>query len=51
MSSQQEEEEVFEIEAILDKRVKNGQFEYLIKWKGYDNPSSNTWEPKTSFVS
>ena len=34
--------EVFELETILDKRVAG--VEYLVKWKGYNNPKHNTWE-------
>ncbi|CAK5041688.1 unnamed protein product [Meloidogyne enterolobii] len=38
---------VYQVEKILDKRtVKGNKVEYLIKWKGYDNPSDNTWEPE-----
>ena len=41
-----DEEEAFEIEKILDKRVVKGKKnEYLIKWKNYDDPEDNTWEP------
>jgi hypothetical protein len=29
------EEEEFTVEKILDKRMKNGKTEYLIKWEGY----------------
>jgi hypothetical protein len=30
----------------LDKRaVKKGKFEYLVKWKNYNKPEDNTWEP------
>ena len=25
--------------------VKGKKIEYLIKWKNYDNPEDNTWEP------
>ena len=35
----------YEVEEILDRRVKGRQEEYLIKWKGYDD-SENTWEPR-----
>merc|ERR1712233_270018 len=31
---------------ILERRVKKGKTEYLIKWKGYDNEEDNTWEPQ-----
>jgi len=30
---------------VKDKRVKKGKVEYLIKWKGFDNPNEDTWEP------
>jgi len=49
--SDEEGEEVYVVEAILDKRVKRGEIEYLIKWKGYDNSEDNTWEPKGNCVS
>ena len=35
----------YEVEEILDRRVKGRQEEYLIKWKGYDD-SKNTWESR-----
>ena len=39
-------DEEYEVEKILEKRVKKGgQIEYLVKWKNYDDPDDNTWEP------
>jgi len=39
--------QVFYVEKVLGKRViKGGHVEFLIKWKGYDKPEDNTWEPK-----
>jgi hypothetical protein len=43
-------DEVFVVEKILDKRIikkgKTSSVEYLIKWKGYNEPGDNTWEPE-----
>jgi hypothetical protein len=39
-------EEEYEVEAILDSRMRYNQLEYLVKWKGYDE-SHNQWEVHT----
>lgn len=31
------------VDEIIDRREKDGKYEYLIKWKGYEG--QNTWEP------
>lgn len=36
------DEEVYEVEDLLDYRNDDGKELYLVKWKGYDQPS---WEP------
>ncbi|XP_029312021.1 LOW QUALITY PROTEIN: chromobox protein homolog 7 [Cottoperca gobio] len=38
-------EQVFAVEAIVKKRVKKGNVEYLLKWKGWP-PKYSTWEPE-----
>ena len=39
-------DEEYEVERILDKRTTKGGFtEYLVKWRNYDDPEENTWEP------
>ncbi|KAH7716468.1 chromo domain-containing protein [Aphelenchoides avenae] len=44
---EEEEGEDFEVEAILGRRnTQTDQRQYFIKWKGYDDPSENTWEPE-----
>ncbi|KAG9221447.1 hypothetical protein CCMSSC00406_0008297 [Pleurotus cornucopiae] len=38
-------EEEFEVEEVLDSRLRRGQLEYLIRWKGY-TPEHDSWEPE-----
>jgi hypothetical protein len=40
-NSEDDTEREYQVEAILDKRVKGKKTEYLLKWKGYSN-SDNT---------
>ena len=46
--SHQPQEEIFEVEKIVEKREKDGKVEYLVKWKNYDDPEEDTWEPADS---
>ena len=39
-----ENETFFEVETVLERRVKNDEVEYLVKWKGCPK-SQSTWEP------
>jgi len=34
----------YEVEHILDSRKYHNQYQYLVKWKGYDS-GHNSWEP------
>ncbi|XP_038877764.1 chromo domain protein LHP1-like isoform X2 [Benincasa hispida] len=38
------DEGFFEVEAIRRKRVRKGQLQYLVKWRGWPE-TENTWEP------
>ena len=36
----------YEVEAILAKnRLSSEEVRYLVKWRGWDRPQDNTWEP------
>ena len=37
----------WEVDHIMDSRLKNKKLKYLIHWKGYDN-SDRMWEPKSN---
>ena len=43
-SVQQQQQEFYEVEKILNERTNGNKLEYLVKWKGYDE-SQNSWEP------
>ena len=48
LSAQVEPEEDYEVEEILEKRVvKKGKIEYLVKWKNFEDPADNSWEPSS----
>ena len=43
-ADEEEEGEVFEVDKILEKRVRGKKTEYLVKWKHFDDPAEDTWE-------
>ena len=43
------EDDTMVVEKILKHRVRDGQHQWYVRWKGYDN-THNTWEPASSFV-
>lgn len=36
---------MYEVENIVNVRIRKGKKEYEVKWKGYDS-AENTWEPE-----
>ncbi|KAM4795459.1 M-phase phosphoprotein 8 isoform 2-T2 [Rhinophrynus dorsalis] len=44
-SEQDDEEDVFEVESILDSKIEGGEVLYRVRWKGYDS-DGDTWEPE-----
>eukprot|EP01055_Gregarina_sp_Pseudo9_P001863 Gregarina_sp_Pseudo_9__1862@NODE_2272_length_1067_cov_123_774319_g2091_i0_p1_GENE_NODE_2272_length_1067_cov_123_774319_g2091_i0NODE_2272_length_1067_cov_123_774319_g2091_i0_p1_ORF_typecomplete_len209_score10_26Chromo/PF00385_24/3_6e11Chromo/PF00385_24/2_2e03Chromo_shadow/PF01393_19/2_2e02Chromo_shadow/PF01393_19/1_8e04Chromo_shadow/PF01393_19/0_0016UnbV_ASPIC/PF07593_12/0_17_NODE_2272_length_1067_cov_123_774319_g2091_i0366992 len=44
------EDDIFEMEDVLAFRINDNQEQWLVKWKGYDDPSDQTWEPKSNFL-
>jgi hypothetical protein len=37
--------QVYEVESVLQRRIRKHELQYLIKWKGYDDPRDRSWEP------
>ncbi|KAG2456611.1 MPP8 phase, partial [Polypterus senegalus] len=44
-SEQDEEDDVFEVERIIDMKVEKGMITYRVRWKGYAS-DDDTWEPE-----
>ena len=36
---------VYEVEKVLDKRLREDRVEYLLKWAGYEDPADDAWVP------
>ena len=49
-SSSSSEPKVFEVEAVLEKRLAHGRVEYLVRWKGCDS-SADSWQPRANLRS
>ncbi|XP_074159817.1 M-phase phosphoprotein 8 [Sminthopsis crassicaudata] len=43
--SEEDEEDVFEVEKILDVKTEGGKILYKVRWKGYTS-DDDTWEPE-----
>ena len=41
----EDEEEVYEVEKVVDKQGTGKNLLYLVKWKGWELPEDQTWEP------
>jgi hypothetical protein len=39
----------YEVETVLDRRLRRNKVHYLVKWKGYDLHDA-TWEPESNLV-
>lgn len=43
------DQDAYEVEAILDKKKIKNKIHYFVKWKGF-NSTNNTWEPRTNLI-
>jgi hypothetical protein len=41
------DEPIYEVERVKDHKGNPGSYQYLVKWKGYDE---ETWEPQSNFL-
>lgn len=49
LPAEDKQEEEFEVQSIIDKKVENGKTYYLIKWKGFSS-DENTWEHRDELI-
>ena len=47
MSEDEEEDDIYTVEHIVDKKKDGTKVFYLVKWEGFPH-SQNTWEPVTN---
>ena len=38
-------DEYYKVEKLIDRRKNKGKIEFLVKWRGYEEP---TWQARTS---
>ena len=41
------DEPIYEVERVKDHKGNPGSYQYLVKWKGYEE---ETWEPQSNFL-
>lgn len=42
-------EQVYEVETLVDRRIKRGSTQYLVRWSGF-GPEDDTWEAKSNIL-
>eukprot|EP00656_Telonema_subtile_P026664 TRINITY_DN28640_c0_g1_i1.p1 TRINITY_DN28640_c0_g1~~TRINITY_DN28640_c0_g1_i1.p1 ORF type:complete len:307 (-),score=52.96 TRINITY_DN28640_c0_g1_i1:208-1128(-) len=50
MAQSEDDDQIFEVEKIVDKRTIGPEVEYLTRWRGFSK-DDDTWEPLSSFDS
>ncbi|EIE87259.1 hypothetical protein RO3G_11970 [Rhizopus delemar RA 99-880] len=48
-SAESIDDQHYEIQAVIQHKGTPGNYQYLVHWKGYDDPMDYTWEPTSSF--